>query len=105
MAPRHLLFGLVPALLLSVACGNQAKNAQLAGPPPAMPVKVQVAQAQPVGDYTEYLATLKSRNAAVIQPQVDGNVTKIFVTSGTHLAEGQPLMEIDPQNKQATVHS
>jgi RND family efflux transporter MFP subunit len=68
-------------------------------------VKIQVAQLQPVGDFTEYLATLKSRNAAVIQPQVDGNVTKIFVASGAHVAAGQPLMEIDPQKQEATVHS
>jgi RND family efflux transporter MFP subunit len=94
------------ALLLGGGCGGGASKAQQqAGPAPAMPVKVQVAQLQPVGNYTEYLATLKSRNAAVIQPQVDGNVTKIFVSSGAHVTAGQPLMEIDPSKQEATVNS
>jgi len=93
------------AIVLCTACGGGKGAQQQAGPPPAMPVKVEVAQLQPVGDYTEYLATLKSRNAAVIQPQVDGNVTKIFVASGAHVQAGQLLMEIDPQKQEATVNS
>jgi RND family efflux transporter MFP subunit len=93
------------ALSLLVACGNNARGAGQTGPPPALPVKVQVAQLQPVGDYTEYLATLRSRNAAVIQPQVDGNITRIFVASGAHVQAGQPLLEIDPRQQEANVHS
>jgi RND family efflux transporter MFP subunit len=93
------------SLAIAVACGDKKQANSQAGPPPALPVKVQTAQLQPVGDFTEYLATLKSRNAAVIQPQVDGNVTKIFVASGAHVTAGQPLMEIDPQKQQATVNS
>ena len=37
----------------------------------------------------------KSRNAAVIQPQVEGNITRIFVASGAHVTAGEPLMEIE----------
>jgi RND family efflux transporter MFP subunit len=103
---RFILALIFAATLLLMACGDNARGAAgQGGPPPALPVKVQVAQLQPVGDFTEYLATLKSRNAAVIQPQVDGNVTRIFVSSGTHVTAGEPLMEIDPQKQQATVHS
>jgi RND family efflux transporter MFP subunit len=100
-----VLVGMLFAIVLCTACGGGKGAQQQAGPPPAMPVKVEVAQLQPVGDYTEYLATLKSRNAAVIQPQVDGNVTKIFVASGAHVQAGQLLMEIDPQKQEATVNS
>jgi RND family efflux transporter MFP subunit len=96
---------ILTALLGLAACGNKSSGAARTGPPPAMPVKVQVAQLEPVGDYTEYLATLRSRTASVIQPQVDGNITRIFVTSGTHVEAGQPLLEIDPRQQQANVHS
>lgn len=100
-----ILIFILTALLGLSACGNKSSGAARSGPPPALPVKVQVAQLEPVGDYTEYLATLKSRTASVIQPQVDGNITRILVSSGAHVAAGQPLIEIDPEKQQATVHS
>ena len=70
-----------------------------------MPVKVQEAQATAVNDASEYVATLKSRDSAVIMPQVEGQVVKIFVRSGDAVAAGAPLMEIDPLKQQATVKS
>jgi RND family efflux transporter MFP subunit len=99
---------LLAALLASganLACsGNASPNAH-AGGPPAMPVKVEEARATPVDDATEYVATLKSRDSAVIMPQVEGQVTKIYVHSGEAVAAGAPLMEIDPLKQQATVKS
>jgi RND family efflux transporter MFP subunit len=96
---------LLVALGATLACsGNATQNAQ-AGAPPGMPVKVQVARATPVDDATEYVATLKSRDSAVIMPQVEGQVTKILVHSGDAVGAGAPLMEIDPLKQQATVKS
>ena len=70
-----------------------------------MPVKVQEAKAVPVSDAGEYVATLKSRDSAVIMPQVEGQVTQIFVHSGDHVQDGAALLEIDPLKQQATVKS
>jgi RND family efflux transporter MFP subunit len=70
-----------------------------------MPVKVMEAKAQPVNDASEYVATLKSRDSAVIMPQVEGQLTQIFVHSGDKVAAGGALMEIDPLKQQATVKS
>src|SRR5579862_25662 len=96
----------VPVLLAAtVACSNNgARNPQAAGPG-AMPVKVLEAKAVPVNDTSEYVATLKSRDSAVIMPQVEGQITQIFVHSGDKVAAGGPLMEIDPLKQQATVKS
>lgn len=94
------------ALLLAaitVSCGQgPAKTAQPQGPP-SIPVKVQVTQMVPVNDTSEYVATLKSRDSAVIMPQVEGQITEIYVHSGNHVATGAPLMQIDPARQQATV--
>src|SRR5882757_7364420 len=90
-------------LLLTSACSDK-KSAQ-AGPPQAMPVQVKTAQPAKVNESTEYVATLKSRDTAVIMPQVDGIITQIFVHSGQHVAEGVPLIQIDPAKQQATVKS
>src|SRR5271166_436387 len=90
-------------LLFTAACGK-GKEASAAGPP-AMPVKVQTAKAQKVDDTTDYVATLKSRDSAVVMPQVEGIITQIFVHSGERVASGAPMMQIDPAKQQATVNS
>src|SRR6204780_1922909 len=102
---RSFLLLTAAAIAATLACsGNAAQNPH-AGAPPGMPVKVQEARATAVNDATEYVATLKSRDSAVIMPQVEGQVTKIYVHSGESVGSGAPLMEIDPLKQQATVKS
>jgi RND family efflux transporter MFP subunit len=98
---------LVASFLAAVgtACtGSSVKGAQ-PQPDPAIPVKIQVAQSVPISDTTEYVATLKSRDSAVIMPQVEGQITDIYVHSGDHVTPGTMLMQIDPTKQQATVNS
>lgn len=71
----------------------------------AMPVKTQAVSLQPVPQTTEYVATIKSRRSANIQPQVDGSITKILVKSGDKVSAGQLLMTIDPLKQEAVVNS
>jgi len=59
----------------------------------------------PVSDVTEYIATVKSRDSAVIMPQVEGVITQIYVHSGDKVEVGTALMDIDPLKQQATVKS
>lgn len=103
VSARSSLLILLGALLFSAACGN-SKEAK-AAPPQAMPVKVQTAKAEKIDDTTEYVATLKSRDSAVVMPQVEGIITQIFVHSGERVVDGAPLMQIDPTKQQATVQS
>ena len=94
------------ALTVMVGCSGNAKTAQPAGGGfHAMPVKVMDAKAMPVNDASEYVATLKSRDSAVIMPQVEGQITQISVHSGDRVAAGSDIMEIDPLKQQATVKS
>src|SRR5437016_2164624 len=69
----------------------------------ATPVKVQTISLSPVPRADEYVATVKSRRSASIQPQVDGTLTRILVKSGDRVRAGQVLMTIDPLKQQATV--
>jgi len=41
----------------------------------------------------------------VVMPQVEGIITQIFVHSGEHVADGAPMMQIDPAKQQATLKS
>jgi len=91
--------------LLLAGCSRQTTNAAAAGGPPAFPVKVITVQAQLVPDSTEYLATLRSRNASALQPQVEGEVTRILVHSGEQVSAGAPILEIESKKQEATVSS
>jgi RND family efflux transporter MFP subunit len=106
-----------PAGCLAVLClaamglaGCGAKSASVSasgegGPEAATPVQVQLVESKPIADATEYLALLKSRHSATINPQVEGYITKIFVKSGDHVAAGAALLQIDPLKQEATVNS
>ena len=96
--------GLAVAAL--AGCGQKATADGAGGlPPGGMPVQVQAVTTETIPDVAEYLSVLKSRHSANINPQVEGQITKIFVKSGDHVKTGQPLLEIDPLKQQATVNS
>jgi RND family efflux transporter MFP subunit len=100
---------LLPAILglaaMNLACqAGSVRGAQPQGPA-GIPVKIQTAQLVPVSDTTEYVATLKSRDSAVIMPQVEGQITAIYVHSGARVSWGTPLMQIDPAKQQATLQT
>lgn len=100
---QAMLAAVLALAVLGVACsGSPAQGGQPKDPPP-VPVKLEVAHSVPVSDTTEYVATLKSRDSAVIMPQVEGQITQINVHSGDHVSPGAPLMQIDPAKQQATV--
>src|SRR6185312_11058887 len=101
---RAFLLAVVFCLLgATLACSKQAAAPK--GPPPAMAVKVDTIQPQTVTDSSEYVSTLKSRDSANISPQVEGSITQIYVHSGDHVKDGQPLMQIDPVKQEATVRN
>src|SRR5450432_3099637 len=100
-----LFLAALAATSATLACSGSGAEPAKAPAAQAMPVKVQQAAAVPVHDSTEYVATLKSRDSAVIMPQVEGQVTHIFVHSGDRVSAGAPLMDIDPLKQQATVNS
>lgn len=102
---------LLPAVLagvFAVPLSGCSKAAPAAGPSQAMqamPVMVQPVSLNPVPQSDTYVATIKSLRSAILQPQVDGNLTKILVKSGDVVKAGQVLMEIDPLKQVATVEA
>lgn len=111
MRPSLALLLVVLVVGCSAGCsaggsaGCSAGGPQQKGAPP--PASVQIATLHPtkVSDYTEYIATLKSRRSILLQPQVEGQLTKIFVKSGAVVEAGTPLMQIDPARQAASVAS
>jgi RND family efflux transporter MFP subunit len=101
---RFSVFPLVPLVLfislVATGCSNTEAKQQA---PQAMPVKTKIIDLAAVPRSDEYVATIKSRRSASIQPQVDGSLTRILVKSGDRVSAGQVLMTIDPLKQQATV--
>jgi RND family efflux transporter MFP subunit len=92
------------AALNATACNRGDPAAAPAALPPT-PVALAVARMTPVDDTTEYVATLKSLRSTTIQPQIDGQITQIFVKSGDRVPAGARLMQIDQRRQQAAVSS
>ena len=107
-AARAAAFLTFAALLANSCGGDKAGPQGQAGPPqgfPPTPVNLVDARSTPIEDATEYVATLKSLRSTTIKPQIDGQITQIFVRSGDRVDEGARLMQIDPQRQQAAVSS
>lgn len=72
---------------------------------PPMPVEVLTLQPKPVEHASEYVATVKSRSSTLVQPQVDGFITRINARPGQRVGRGAVLMQIDSGRQQASVAS
>jgi RND family efflux transporter MFP subunit len=97
------IFIVTVAIFASAGCNQAASQQSAGGGPQAMPVQTKTISLSPVPRQDEYVATVKSRRSANIQPQVDGTITKILVKSGDRVKAGQPLMSIDPLKQEAVV--
>ena len=102
----NTLTGMLLVCSLLSGCGQKSTAGDAAaGTPQAMPVQVLTVVPEKIADTTEYLAILKSRHSAAINPQVEGHVTSIDVKSGDRVKTGDALLQIDPMKQEATVSS
>ena len=81
---------------LMTGCGQKDAASGAAGMPPGgMQVQVQVVKTTTIPDTVEYLSVMKSRHSANINPQVEGQITKIFVKSGDRVNAGHKSNRIE----------
>jgi len=90
---------------LVAGCGDKSAPSTAAAAGGAMPVQIHVAETKKIPNTSEFLSMLKSRHSSAINPQVEGQIVKIFVKSGDHVKQGEPLLQIDPLKQEATVSS
>lgn len=100
---------LVARCILPLACavlaGCGPGKAAQADRQQALPVQTAAVKLQPVEDYGEYLATIQSLGSAVLRPEVEGQLVKIYAHSGETVSAGTPILSIDPSKQQATVNT
>jgi len=93
------------AILAATGCQHKQAAAPAAGGMQGMPVQTVAVTMAQVPQSSDYVATIKSRRSATLQPQVSGRLMQIHVKSGDMVKSGALLMEIDPQFQMATVES
>jgi RND family efflux transporter MFP subunit len=62
---------------------------------------VRPAQAGVVRDTRQYLAVLKSRQSIVLRPQVTALIQRYWAKPGQHVAQGQLLLTLNPEEPEA----
>lgn len=89
---NRLAFSLVSiGALATFSCGEKPA----AAPVPSTPVNLMTVRSKPVLYYDKYPSTTQALMQVDIRPQVQGYITGIFFTEGTHVHKGQKLYEID----------
>ncbi len=72
---------------------------------PPMPVEAVTLTAKPVEQTSEFVASLKSRRSATINPEVEGSLTRVAARSGQNVERGAVLFEIDSAPQQSALAS
>jgi RND family efflux transporter MFP subunit len=96
---------LLLAGLAATGCQKKQGTAAAQAGPQGLPVQTVTVAMSPVAQSSQYVATIKSRRSATLQPQVNGTLTEIDARSGDHVKSGQVIMQIDPRQQHANVES
>ncbi len=75
--------------------------AQVAGPPPAVPVTLAKVKTQAVPIWLTGLGTVQAYNTVTIRARVDGQLVRVAYTEGQDVKQGDLLVEIDPHPYEA----
>ncbi|MEM8504479.1 MAG: efflux RND transporter periplasmic adaptor subunit [Cyanobacteria bacterium P01_D01_bin.1] len=76
--------------------GEQAMQ----GPPPVA-VRTERLESESLQDSAEYVGTLDAQAGVSLQPEADGRIVQIFVSSGDSVAAGDAIMQLSPQRSQS----
>ncbi|WP_239112882.1 efflux RND transporter periplasmic adaptor subunit [Halomicronema sp. CCY15110] len=75
------------------------------GMPPGVTVQLEPVQTGNVQDASEFLGSLEAQTGVVLQPEVSGRVTQVYVSAGDRVNPGQPIVLISPDRTQAEANA
>ncbi|MEH1860315.1 MAG: efflux RND transporter periplasmic adaptor subunit [Nostoc sp.] len=73
--------------------------------PPPLPVKVQTVESSQVRSTSEFVGTLEAQQRVSLQPQIQGRIERIFVSSGDRVTQGTPILSLSLDQTTANVSS
>ncbi|BAZ26766.1 RND family efflux transporter MFP subunit [Kalymmatonema gypsitolerans NIES-4073] len=98
---------LFPALLASFftsACGKSKPSAAASEPPPT-PVKLQLLKSTTVQDVSEFVGRLEAQQRVSLQPEIQGRIESIPVSSGDRVQQGTPIVLLRPDRSGPELNS
>jgi RND family efflux transporter MFP subunit len=66
-------------------------------------VKLQSVETSTVEESSEFVGSLEAQNRVVLRPETDGRINQVFVSSGSRVAPGTPVVQLRPEKSQAEV--
>ncbi len=85
------------------ACSRGEQPPGAGGGPQGVPVKLQTVESGTLEESSEFVGALEADNSVVLRPVTDGRVSQIFVSSGSRVAAGTPILQLSPEKGQAEV--
>jgi len=88
--------------LLLFACGG-GKQPQMMGENQSVLVKLETLQTSPQQDYSEFVGNLEAEAFVTLRTETDGIVQEIFVSEGSQVNPGTPIMALRADKGEASV--
>lgn len=80
--------------------GQSRSDSAIATAAPTV-VSTETVQADSVAVSSEFVGALEAQERVQLRPEVAGQITQIFVTSGEQVAAGTPILQLSPEQPQA----
>ncbi len=94
--------GVALTLSLAVAaCSRPAPDAMTG--PPAVQVQVQELQPGTFEESSDFVGALEAEQRIELKPEVEGRVTQVLASSGSAVAQGQPVVQLSTNQVQSEV--
>ncbi|MGL5871442.1 MAG: efflux RND transporter periplasmic adaptor subunit [Xenococcaceae cyanobacterium] len=84
---------------------RSSEQTQQSAAPQAATVQIQTVKSGNVEDSSSYVGTLDATKAVVLRPKTTGRVTQIYVSEGTRVQPGKPIVELSPERTRAELNS
>lgn len=98
-----LIGSLSPVLLLLFVSACSSGAPPSAPKPKGISVKLQTVEQSTLLESSEYLGNLEAENRVDLRPEAEGRVQQIFVSSGSNVSIGTPIVQLRPEKIQAEV--
>ncbi|MBD2773202.1 efflux RND transporter periplasmic adaptor subunit [Iningainema tapete] len=101
---NKVIYAALIASILTSACGQGKPTAKASVPKP-IPVKLQLLESSKVSEVSEFVGRLEAQQRVSLQPQIQGRIEAIPVSSGDRVKQGTPIVRLRPDSTQPELNS
>ena len=100
----NLIAAVIFSGIVTGACsGNQSRQPGFGGQ--AVPVKLATVETGLVEESSTFLGTLEAEDKVLLQPEIEGRITNVYVRNGQRIVKGTPIVQLKPDRNRARVES